>query len=69
MYCPFCSSSFDGPDDGGQCPYCAAKYDHLGEWKKGAASAFSDNGHHETGSDASEGDYLLYEMEDDSFDC
>jgi hypothetical protein len=67
MYCPFCSLTFDGPEHGGQCPHCGAEYNSLGEWKKGSSSALSDDGHHETGSDASEGDYLLYEMEEDDF--
>jgi len=67
MYCPFCFSSFDGPDDGGKRPYCAAKYNHFGEWEKRSSSAFSDNGHHERGSDAIEGDYSLFEIEDRPF--
>jgi len=67
MYCPFCSLSFDGSEDGGNCPDCGAEYDYTGSWKKG--EIVDDDGHHETGSDAGEGDALLDEMaHDDRFD-
>jgi hypothetical protein len=67
MFCPFCGSSFDGFDDGGTCPDCGAKYDYTGSWTKGVIS--DDDGHHETGSDAGEGDVLIGEMaDDDRFD-
>ena len=62
MYCPFCSLSFDGYDDGGECPDCGAKYDYTGHWTKGIVT--DDDGHHETGSDAGEGDMLLDDMAD-----
>jgi hypothetical protein len=67
MFCPFCRLSFDAPEDGGICPNCGAKYNSMGEWKKGSSSPVIDDGHHETGSDASEGDFVLNEMEEDDF--
>ena len=66
MYCPFCSLTFDGPEDGGSCPDCGSEYDYTGRWNKGN---ISDDGHHETGADAGEGDVLLDDMTDnDRFD-
>jgi len=62
MYCPFCGLSFDGPDDGGQYPDCGAKYDYTGQWTKGKVT--DDDGDHETGSDATEGDFLLDQADD-----
>jgi len=63
MFCPFCCLSFDGYEDRGSCPDCGAEYDYTGNWTKGRIS--DDDGHHETGSDAGEGDVLLDEMADD----
>jgi hypothetical protein len=63
MFCPFCRSSFDAPEDGGKCPNCGAKYSSMGQWTKGPFPSNSGNGHHETGSDAGEDDILLNELD------
>jgi predicted amidophosphoribosyltransferase len=67
MFCPFCSASFDGDENVGICPDCGGENNSIGEWRKRSSCAARDDGHHETGSDASEGDFLLYDMEDDEF--
>jgi len=65
MYCPICD--WDYPTDPdfelsgkGVCPGCGAKYGMTG-----TGSLQEDDGHHETGADAGEGDSLLDEMMDE----
>lgn len=70
MYCFKCN--WDYPTDPdfeltgeGICPGCGSKYGVTGS----RSILGDDDGHHETGSDAGEGDVLLDEMaDDDRFD-
>ena len=69
MYCSKCN--WDYPTDPnfelfgeGICPGCGAKYSVSGS----NSIQTDDDGHHETGSDAGEGDALLNDITDNEFD-
>jgi hypothetical protein len=67
MYCSHCNWDYPSDPDfelsgEGTCPGCGAKYSVKGTWSD---DVNDDDGHHETGSDAGEGDRLLYEMVDE----
>ena len=42
MYCPFCSLSFDGSEDGGSCPDCGAETITQGVGKREASAMMMD---------------------------
>jgi len=67
MYCSRCKWDYPTDPDfelsgGGTCPECGAKYGVTGDY---SGTMNDDDGHHETGSDAGEGDMLLDEMDDE----